>query len=365
MQSGSRGGTQERRVVLTTSICVVVVVAIWGPATTSALSAVDPLCLGTITEEEAAPEPSIEEPEDDDGTPQEWRLVMGRHWQLVGRPGEDPAITDAREGNRGACPVGMVEVRGRMKQHPHLDALQLRSCARFLSNGGPERCATYDRDQWLAASKDLPTIPLAFCIDRFEYPNRKGEHPIVMATWYEARDACSAEGKRLCSEDEWTFACEGEEATPYVAGYVRDPEACVIDRPWRKFDATAIATRTTTRAKAEIERLWQGAPSGSYPRCKSSFGVYDLTGNVDEWTRSVGRNEKLGVLKGGYWGPVRTRCRPATSAHDEMHVFYQQGFRCCADVPEEREPDVALAEASFGLQSQREERLASLSYSSR
>jgi formylglycine-generating enzyme required for sulfatase activity len=62
------------------------------------------------------------------------------------------------------------------------------------------------------------------------------------------------------------------------------------------------------------------------------FGVYDLIGNVDEWTRSAVRG-RPSILKGGYWGPVRTRCRPTTRAHGESHAFYQQGFRCCADAP--------------------------------
>jgi sulfatase modifying factor 1 len=37
------------------------------------------------------------------------------------------------------------------------------------------------------------------------------------------------------------------------------------------------------------------------------------------------------VLKGGYWGPVRTRCRPSTRVHGLDFSFYQQGFGCCAD----------------------------------
>lgn len=73
------------------------------------------------------------------------------------------------------------------------------------------------------------TEDLSFCIDRFEYPNRKGEHPLVYVSWFES--------KKLC-----------------------------------------------------------GSPA---------------------------------TLKGGYWGPVRTRCRPATRAHGPEHAFYQQGFRCC------------------------------------
>jgi hypothetical protein len=38
-------------------------------------------------------------------------------------------------------------------------------------------------------------------------------------------------------------------------------------------------------------------------------------------------------LKGGYWGPVRDRCRPMTTIHGESFSFYQIGFRCCSDAP--------------------------------
>jgi hypothetical protein len=261
----------------------------------------------------------------------EWRVVASKFWQIAGPVGEDPAVTDAREQNRGACAPGMIEVKGKMKQHALLDDLQLQACTSWIDRKWPERCGAYDREKWLALAKELPTKEQRFCIDRFEYPNRKGEFPIIMVSWYEARDACKAEGKRLCSEDEWTFACEGEEATPYPNGYVREADACVNDRPWKAFHGEQMTPRTGENAKRELDRLWQGLPSGSRPACKSSFGVYDMTGNVDEWTRSSIAGERPSVLKGGYWGPVRTRCRPATKAHGEEHTFYQQGFRCCGD----------------------------------
>ena len=55
-----------------------------------------------------------------------------------------------------------------------------------------------------------------------------------------------------------------------------------------------------------------------------------MTGNVDEWVlNESGKPHKSG-LKGGYWGPVRDRCRPMTTAHDENFEFYQIGFRCCS-----------------------------------
>ncbi|HEY1532885.1 MAG TPA: hypothetical protein VGF76_02670, partial [Polyangiaceae bacterium] len=46
-------------------------------------------------------------------------------------------------------------------------------------------------------------VPLDFCIDDFEYPNRAGEKPPVMLNFYEASGLCAAEHKRLCYESEW------------------------------------------------------------------------------------------------------------------------------------------------------------------
>lgn len=271
----------------------------------------------------------------------EWRLVSGKHWQIAGGPVEDREVTDAAENNRGQCAAGMIEVRGRMKVDPsptaHYDGnsveeLQKSTCKRWINREYPERCAEFDREKWLAASQSLATRPMHFCIDRFEYPNQKGAHPVILVTWDEAGALCAAEGKRLCDESEWTFACEGDEATPYPYGYARDAEACVVDQSWKPFDEAAMQPRDGEDAKYEMDRLWQGAASGSRPRCRSPFGVYDMTGNVDEWTVSARDGERPSILKGGYWGPVRTRCRPATRSHDENHAFYQQSFRCCSAV---------------------------------
>jgi hypothetical protein len=269
-----------------------------------------------------------------------WHLVHGKHWQITAAsPAEPVETTDAREGTRGDCPAGMVHVKGQMKLDPSanpfdgtsIEELQKSTCTKWINREYPERCAEFDRERWLGLSRELLTKSMSFCMDRFEYPNQKGAYPIIMVNFYEANDRCADEGKRLCDEAEWTFACEGEEATPYPYGYIRDPEACVVDQKWRPYNPAAIARREAPLAKAEMDRLWQGVASGSQPRCRSSFGVYDMTGNVDEWTRSVREGERPSILKGGYWGPVRTRCRPATRSHDENHVFYQQGFRCCAE----------------------------------
>ena len=270
-----------------------------------------------------------------------WRLYRSHHWQIVADATETTETTDAAEGNRGSCPRGMIEVTGNQKQDPSatgyydknsVEELQKTTCTRWINREFPERCAKFDRDKWLEVSKELKTKPMHFCIDRFEYPNQKGVFPIIMVNWTESQALCEEQGKRLCDENEWTFACEGDEATPYPYGYERDSTACISDQTWKPYNGASFSPREGDAARAEMDKLWQGKASGAQPRCKSPFGVYDMTGNVDEWTRSARAGERPTILKGGYWGPVRTRCRPSTRSHDENHTFYQQGFRCCSDV---------------------------------
>jgi formylglycine-generating enzyme required for sulfatase activity len=136
-----------------------------------------------------------------------------------------------------------------------------------------------------------------FCIDQFEFPNEPGAKPVVMKSWYAARDACTAQGKRLCGESEWTLACEGQEHLPYPYGYARNAEACNIDKPHPDVDEKAIANPATR--DAEVARLWQGEPSGAREACVSPYGVHDMTGNVDEWVVNESGHPYKSGLKGG------------------------------------------------------------------
>ncbi len=159
-----------------------------------------------------------------------------------------------------------------------------------------------------------------FCIDRYEWPNKVGALPRYMASWHEAKASCEAIGKRLCSDTEWTLACEGEDRRPYPYGdgYERDQQACNIDKPYIWPHAEKVYDPRT--AADELARLDQREASGARTACVSPYGVHDMVGNVDEWVVNVSQAGKpfQSGLKGGYWGPVRTRCRPMTTAHDEI-----------------------------------------------
>jgi sulfatase modifying factor 1 len=306
---------------VTASIALIIAVA--GIASSSGVT--DAGAAAADLAETASPEPL-----------HDWTLHEEKHWQVVSPFFQDPMVTDAVEGTRGSCPLGMVEVRGRMRvdRAPFsIEAMQKLMCTRWISQDFPERCAEFDKEGWLSFVRPIAMTKMAFCVDRYEYPNIKGQFPWVFVTSTESFDICAERGKRLCSEEEWTFACEGEDAWPYPYGFERSSEACVIDRPWIEYDEENFADRSSRAALLELDRTWQGERSGSRAGCRSPFGVYDMTGNVDEWTQATATHGYRSILKGGYWGQVRNRCRPSTRVHGEEFAFYQQGFRCCADLP--------------------------------
>ncbi|MDB4945605.1 MAG: Protein kinase domain protein [Labilithrix sp.] len=224
-------------------------------------------------------------------------------------------------GTSSACAENQVEVEG-----DYCPALE-QKCVRWMDpeTTVPRRCSEFAP----TGACQGKTIKKHFCIDKYEYPNKVGEKPVVMKTWYEAADACKAQGKRLCGDSEWTLACEGQERLPYPYGYERNSQACNIDKPHPDVNEAAMANPMTR--DAEVARLWQGEPSGTRESCVSPFGAMDMTGNVDEWVVNESGMPYKSGLKGGYWGPVRDRCRPMTTAHYENFVFYQIGFRCCAE----------------------------------
>ncbi|NOU29163.1 MAG: SUMF1/EgtB/PvdO family nonheme iron enzyme [Polyangiaceae bacterium] len=182
-----------------------------------------------------------------------------------------------------------------------------------------------------------------YCMDKFEYPNREGTRPTVMNDFPQAQRLCAEQGKRMCTETEWTMACEGPEYKPYPYGYARDPEICKGDQqgvepepeghtsagdPFYKF-----ASKNKEIRAAELERLWQGVPSGSQPKCVSDYGVYDMPGNADELASAESKDSKYdNVTTGGPWRyGVRNQCRPKIYTHNEGFAYYYLSFRCCAE----------------------------------
>ena len=98
-------------------------------------------------------------------------------------------------------------------------------------------------------------------------------------------------------------------------------------RAKKALDAARIAYQETPAEQYELPNK-----AGSLAQCVSPFGVYDLNGNINEWVfRPKEKLPNRSGLKGGWWGPVRGRCRPTVGFHKEEDYGYEEGFRCCKD----------------------------------
>lgn len=196
-----------------------------------------------------------------------------------------------------------------------------------------ERCLAFDHPSRCVSEK---RVLVRYCVDRYEWPNRAGELPSVLVDFPSARRSCESVGKRLCQEPEWLFACEGEEMLPYTYGYERSAATCVMDRPYVERPKAPLAQwdvcmRDPACARS-FQKLDQREPAGAFAACVSPFGVHDMNGNVNEWVERPGEAyPHRSALKGGWWGPVRDRCRPTVTFHDESDWGYEIGFRCCRD----------------------------------
>lgn len=130
----------------------------------------------------------------------------------------------------------------------------------------------------------------AYAIDRYEYPNQRGDLPLLTDSWFDAARICAEQGKRLCTQDEWVHACRGSEPQPYSSQ--EEPPQPADGTFGFRFCNTAGSESAGGAPTPGTNR----APSGTYPNCFSDYGVYDLTGNVREW---VARVREDGSVVGG------------------------------------------------------------------
>jgi hypothetical protein len=164
--------------------------------------------------------------------------------------------------------------------------------------------------------------------------SKKGVTPQAYISRDEAAGACEAAGKRLCTDDEWITACKGKKPTQYPYGddhkdgYCNDAGVSSFNHYYGA-GAGETPQEAYTWANMNDPRLNQLegtlAPTGKFKKCKSGFDVYDMVGNLHEWTQS-------GTFRGGYYLDTHINgdgCEYRTTAHNATYHDYSTGFRCC------------------------------------
>jgi formylglycine-generating enzyme required for sulfatase activity/spore coat protein CotH len=151
-------------------------------------------------------------------------------------------------------------------------------------------------------------------------------HPVVNVTWAESAAFCTSVGGRLPTEAEWEYAARGgrsEFAWPTGETFVRDAVNGVQIRGRDKWGATAPV---------------RSLPAGA-------FGLFDMAGNVWEWTsdsyreaaawesaRDAADSDDAGLktIRGGSWDStppnLRVTRRLGLSASGRHNLYV--GFRC-------------------------------------
>ncbi|MCI5072604.1 protein kinase [bacterium] len=189
------------------------------------------------------------------------------------------------------CPSGMKKVQGGSFEYGS-------------DENDPDR---NDLTEPLAKESKVKT----FCMDQFEYSTQKNSLPRVNVSWQRALESCQQQKKRLCTAVEWEYACKSLEDSKYGFSTSFEQSQCAIQND--TFETQTLQNNSSKSA------------------CKNSLDIYNLSGNVLEWTQSSGKHSPNSyVAKGG--SMQRPLYQARCSAQIELDADLQEpdlGFRCC------------------------------------
>lgn len=226
------------------------------------------------------------------------------------------AVPSLPEAEARSCPDGMASIRGQYC----IDKYEA-STVEILGKGKTRHHPAFEPVDGL----------------KVKAVSRRGAIPQGHISQIQAAQACKNAGKRLCTDDEWIGACRGKKPTTYPYGNEHKAGAC-NDRGVSSFNryygapgGLEAPQEAYTWANMNDPRLNQLegtlAPSGSFKKCKNGFDVYDMVGNLHEWTAAP-----KGTFRGGYYLDTRQHgdgCDYKTTAHTPKYHDYSTGFRCC------------------------------------
>lgn len=154
--------------------------------------------------------------------------------------------------------------------------------------------------------------------------SRPGVRPWHSIKWRDADAACKQIGWRLCTGEEWQRACQGPDGTAYTYGSSFKAGVCNVREGYRA-EGTDFASES---------------PTGHFAGCVSAEGLFDMTGNLWEWTAERDESDaQIRYYQGAGWRTIAERHRDQNLVCTEKTrllrlsapSFANQdvGFRCC------------------------------------
>ena len=126
--------------------------------------------------------------------------------------------------------------------------------------------------------------------------NMAADRPVIGVDWSDADAYCRYYEKRLPTEQEWEKAARGTDGRLYPWGN-QEPTSTSANH-WMGRAQEFTKQGNAGRINFYRDRLMS---VGSYEADQSPYGIYDLAGNVREWTQSDDTDNGGKVVRGGGW----------------------------------------------------------------
>ncbi len=187
-----------------------------------------------------------------------------------------------------------------------------------------------EEGDWLHVDLDEEGLRLSFDGTTFTPLPGYENHPMVQVTWFGARAYCEYYGWRLPTEVEWEKAARGTDNRPYPWGDEIERNNANFYSSRDLYEKITGKLGDTTPVGFYNGKTYDGYETLDSP---SPYGLYDMAGNVWQWTGDVYEDQHYRYMRGGskmeyeYWLRVWARNNAAPE-----YFGPNVGFRCARDI---------------------------------